>query len=252
MQHDVLERITPTIDTLSSFFERFPDHEQRYQFAIEKINQDMKVADIACGVGYGSWLMARNCQSVVGVDISDFALNHARNNFMSSNIEFIHGNSFDYEDEFDVVVSFETIEHMDELAGDEFITKIHKSLKANGVLIMSTPINKTSNKVNVSEFHLREYDDYEFPNKLKKNGFKIILMYGQGSAFHEKLYGTSGKNGLFGLIKLGIHRILPATLRNKLKQILLGDPNEGLKIKQDNWRSSMVQIAVCSKCDDAL
>jgi len=46
-------------------------------------------------------------------------------------------------------------------------------------------------------------------------------------------------------MNLGFHKILPAGIRNMLKKILLGDPNDGLSIKKEDWRSSMIQIAVC-------
>jgi SAM-dependent methyltransferase len=245
MNLESLERITPTRETLNDFFGEFPDHYQRYEFAISRISNDMRVADIACGVGYGSWLMSQKSNYVVGVDISESALSHAKKHFSSDNVEFLHGDNFSSVSEFDLVVSFETIEHMDEDKGDEFIQKIKKSLKPDGWLIMSTPINKTDNKLNVTEFHVREYDDFEFPEKLEKNGFRIVEMYGQGSLYHEKLYGVGGGSGLFPFLKIGFHRLLPQRLRNFFKKIILGDPTQELQIKRDNWRSSAVQIAVC-------
>lgn len=245
MENNGLERITPTKENLVDFFVEFPDHQQRYEFAIDRIDGNMMIADMACGVGYGTWLMSKKASFVVGVDISELALEHANENFIESNIKFVHGNEYKYLNKFDVVVSFETIEHMDEKDGDEFLQKIRKSLKSDGRLIMSTPINKTDKKHNVSEFHVREYDDVEFPEKLKLNGFEILEMYGQGSPFHEKLYGRSSKSGVFGLMKFGIHRIFPTSVRNIMKNILMGDPNQGLQIKKDNWQNSMIQIAVC-------
>ncbi len=245
MKNKSLERITPKKENLVDFFKAFPDHQQRYEFAINRINDDMVIADMACGVGYGTWLMSKKAKFVTGVDISDDALGHAKSNFTEINNKFIHGDEYNFDNVFDMVISFETIEHMDEKDGDIFLQKIRRSLKSNGWLIMSTPINKTDKKHNVTEFHLREYDDVEFPEKLKLNGFDVFEMYGQGSAFHEKLYGNSGKSGVFGLMKLGVHKLLPHSIRNIIKNILMGDPNKGLQIKKDNWQNSMIQIAVC-------
>ena len=245
MSIESLERITPTKKNLNYFFEKFPDHKQRYEFACSKLSSDMRIADMACGAGYGSWLMSSRVGSVVGVDISEDALAHARSNFSGNNVEFIHGDEYLFESAFDVVISFETIEHMDESDGDDFLCKIRKSLKRNGLLIISTPINKTENKINVTEFHIREYDDYEFPKKLEENGFEIIEMLGQGSPYHEKLYGVNDSQGLSAYLKHGAHRFFPKSFRNFIKKIILGDPNEGLKISPKNWRNSMIQIAVC-------
>jgi SAM-dependent methyltransferase len=190
-------------------------------------------------------LCPRKQKGIVGVDISDEALAHARHNFGEENITFIHGDEYLYTSEFDTVISFETIEYMDENAGDAFLQKIKKSLKPHGILIISTPINKTDNKINVTEFHIREYADNEFPRKLEDNGFEITDMHGQGSPFHEKLYGIDGSRGLFRYMKLEFHQILPQSVRNVMKAILMGSPNDGLMISKENWRSAMIQIAVC-------
>lgn len=244
-----IERITPTQLNLNEFFEQYPDHKQRYEFAISRINDDMKILDIACGVGYGSWLMAQKAYKVVGVDISNDAIEHANKHFRTENNLFLHGHQFTSKSEFDMVISFETIEHMDEDSGDIFLCQLHASLKPNGIMIISTPINKTDKKENVNQFHIREYDDNEFPQKLQKNGFDIIEMYGQGSDFHEKLYGSNQRISLFNLMKLGIHKIFPRPVRDYLKRIFMGDPSHGLQIKKENWRNSMVQIAVCKRAD---
>lgn len=240
-----IERINPTRSNLEDFFLEFPDHLQRYEFALTMITPAMAVADIACGVGYGSWLMAQHAACVVGIDISDEALSHAKIHFNADNIQFVHNNQFTQFAEFDLVVSFETIEHLNEVDGDRFLQKIRASLRKNGKLIISTPINRSGKKINVNEYHLREYDEIEFMNKLVKNGFTIIDMYGQGSPFHKKLYGEKGSEGLAKLMRFQMHRLLPRSLRNQIKNALLGDPNKGLTISKADWRSAMVQIAVC-------
>ena len=162
-----IERITPTNYNLYNFFKKFPDHKQRYDFAINFLNKDMDVADIACGVGYGSFLMHRYCKSIKGFDISDEAIAHAKKNFKMDNIEFyncLYNDIVNYK--FDFICSFETIEHMDEESGDFFLQKIAKSLKPKGILLISTPINKSKIKTNVTPYHIREYDDIEFKQKL--------------------------------------------------------------------------------------
>ena len=66
MENNALERITPTKENLVDFFSEFPDHQQRYEFAIDRIDGNMMVADMACGVGYGTWLMSKKAGFVVG------------------------------------------------------------------------------------------------------------------------------------------------------------------------------------------
>lgn len=240
-----LERITPTKENLEEFFKIFPDHKQRYYFAKDMLKSDFVVADCACGVGYGTYILSNNCKNIIGFDIAQDALNHAKKHFKVNNIQFLHADSLT-NNLFDFIVSFETIEHMDEEAGDVFLQNFKKSLNKDGRLLISTPINKTDFKHNVTEYHIREYDDVEFLEKLKKNGFEIIEMYGQGSDFHEALYGEgSSKISIFSLMKLGLHKLLPQSVRKKLKSILLGDEQSNLKIKKENWQNTAVQIALC-------
>lgn len=244
-----LERITPTKENLDKFFEQFPDHKQRYHFAKDIINKNMEVADCACGVGYGTYLLASNCKRIIGFDIAQTALKHAKQHFKLDNNDFLHANNID-KNSFDFIISFETIEHMNEKEGDIFLNNFKKALKKGGKLLISTPINKTNHKHNVTPYHIREYDDVEFPNKLKKNGFNIIKMYGQGSNYHEKLYGENNNSfSIFSLMKLGIHKILPKQIREMLKAKILGNPKDGLKISEYNWQNSAVQIALCEVVD---
>ena len=246
MHEEILERIVPTKETLEYFFEKFPDHKQRYDFAIEMVkDKELVVADCACGVGYGTYLLSPYCKNIIGFDISDEALSHAKKHFKASNNDFSHVENLN-KYKFDFIISFETIEHMNEEDGDIFLQNFKKALNRGGKLLISTPINKTENKHNVTPYHIREYDDIEFPKKLKKNGFKVIKMYGQGSNYHKKLYGeTNNSFSIFSLMKLGIHKVLPKQVRNILKEKILGNPEEGLKISEENWQNSAVQIALC-------
>src|SRR3990167_3806200 len=84
-------------------------HWQRYKWIKLK---GKKILDCSCGTGYGSGLLAQN-NEVTGVDISEEAIEFAKQHFTA---EFKVGNAeqLEFEDEsFDAVVSFETIEHLD-------------------------------------------------------------------------------------------------------------------------------------------
>ena len=73
--------------------------------------------DAACGEGYGSALLARHASTVKAVDISEEAIKHAKTRYGElTNIDFTVADctSLPYADEeFDRVVSFETLEHLE-------------------------------------------------------------------------------------------------------------------------------------------
>jgi ubiquinone/menaquinone biosynthesis C-methylase UbiE len=71
--------------------------------------------DCACGVGYGTHLVAKNADvtKMIGVDADAGAIAHAQREFGGPKIEFVHGDlaSLTIPD-VDVLISLETIEHL--------------------------------------------------------------------------------------------------------------------------------------------
>src|SRR4030066_783433 len=104
------ERIIPGFVPMDSFLE----HISRYIFALAYV-ENKNVLDIACGTGYGSYFLAKNgAKFVAGGDISEIAINYAKNKYKLDTLEFEVENvmKMSYPSEhFDVIVSFETIEH---------------------------------------------------------------------------------------------------------------------------------------------
>ena len=142
------------------------EHYQRYHFACSWV-QGKTVLDAACGEGYGSSLLSAHAQNVIGLDIDPDTLTAAEQKYGSSQLTFVQGSvsALPFEDHsFDVVISFETIEHVDEICQKAFLSEIRRVLKPNGLLIMSTP-NKSvytdlvdgNNAYHVKEFYIEEY-----------------------------------------------------------------------------------------------
>src|SRR3989344_1791927 len=90
------------------------DHIERYLFASDFV-VGKKVLDIACGSGYGSdFLLKKGAASVTGVDVSAQAVDHAQQNYKSEHLSFVVFDAEKYlsEEKYDIIVSFETIEHV--------------------------------------------------------------------------------------------------------------------------------------------
>ena len=93
--------------------------QKRYIFALKYVH-DKKVLDCACGVGWGSFLMASaGAREVYGIDISEAAINSSKLFYYNENINYIKGTPYDLPQDykFDLITSFETIEHVENPLG---------------------------------------------------------------------------------------------------------------------------------------
>ena len=156
------------------------EHYHRYA-VVRDVVKGKAVLDVACGEGYGSVLMADVAHTVVGVDISDEAVHHASSLYDKQNLKFVQASVINLEfpdDSFDVVVSFETIEHLAEQV--EMLSEIRRVLRPNGVLIISSPnrpiYSEESGEHN--EFHVKELDFQEF-DTLLRSLFPKVEYFGQ-------------------------------------------------------------------------
>ena len=130
------------------------EHMNRYIFASDLV-KNKKVLDAACGTGYGTALLAQSAERVFGIDISKEAISYAESNYSAKNVNFAVANieKLPFEsDFFDVVVSFETIEHVDTQKQEKFLSEVKRILKKDGIFIISTP-NKEVYK-NLSLIHI--------------------------------------------------------------------------------------------------
>ena len=71
------ERIIPEVAECGPNTKTFIEHKARYDFALRFVNSSMDVLDIACGVGYGSRILASAARNVVGCDIHDETIEYA-------------------------------------------------------------------------------------------------------------------------------------------------------------------------------
>ena len=91
------------------------EHWHRYVFA-RQLAKGQRVLDAACGEGYGSALLADVAASVLGADISEQAIAHARERYGDRpNLRFQRADATQLDaspNSFDLIVSFETLEHV--------------------------------------------------------------------------------------------------------------------------------------------
>jgi SAM-dependent methyltransferase len=163
------------------------EHILRYEFA-KFYCKDKCVLDIACGTGYGSYEIKKVAKFVVGVDISTEAINYAMSHYKAKNIEYILDDATTLrkvKNKFDVIVSFETIEHLDSNNRKLFLKNISRLLKSDGLLILSTPNKKVTSPFSskpLNKFHYTEFTRESLLNELSPF-FRVEKIYGQRFVF---------------------------------------------------------------------
>ncbi|MDD1505870.1 glycosyltransferase, partial [Lysinibacillus sp. CNPSo 3705] len=189
------ERFIPTVEDIDD--EIKIEHLQRYQSVIPLLKNKV-VLDAACGEGYGSEILSTQARQVYGMDIDEKSITHAKKTYIKSNLDFIVGSieELPFEDDFfDIIVSFETIEHVDENLQSKFLKEIKRVLKKDGLLIISTPNKKVySDYRNYSNpFHIKEFYMEEFYTFLKSS-FKNVEFFYQ---LRESTFLLSKNNSQF-------------------------------------------------------
>ncbi|MBD2150108.1 class I SAM-dependent methyltransferase [Pseudanabaena sp. FACHB-1277] len=139
------------------------DHMVRYAFTSNFV-KGKRVLDITCGSGYGSQFMAvQGAEKVVGVDIDVNSIKHARKYYQHPNVSYIESDAHhvsELEDEsFDVIISFETIEHLQ--FPRDFLLELRRLLKPDGQLIISCPNDYRSSPW-ISQYHIHKFRFTEF------------------------------------------------------------------------------------------
>lgn len=158
------------------------DHRKRYEFALSNISPSDVILDAACGVGYGTFLLASKCKSATGLDISTPSIAFAKRIFNAANLNFDVANLLELDDSkyprFDAIVSFETIEHV---PNHKLVIKtFRKMLKTGGKLICSVPNqNVVPFTKETHPFHVRHFTPEQITEDLKQNSFGKIEIYYQ-------------------------------------------------------------------------
>ena len=169
-------------------------HLSKYIFA-SKFVKDKKILDIACGSGYGSYLLSKSAKEVYGGDINKTAINFATSHYQHSNLVYKYMNAINLpfsNNSFDMIVSFETIEHV--LNYRKFLNECKRILKPNGIFIGAT-VNHSVVDIRQGKlfwrnemesiFHTKEFNTKELNNLLSEY-FGDVEMYGE--LFYTRTY----------------------------------------------------------------
>jgi SAM-dependent methyltransferase len=206
--------------SLNYFGERFmpgmqgegaTEHLHRYILA-RQLAAGRTILDVACGEGYGTFLLAQMADKVIGIDIDVETVAHAKKKYQAKNLEFHQGDCAQLPLDaacVDFVVSFETIEHHDQHA--EMLREIRRALRPDGILLISSPNRPEFNRDRTQPypFHVKELDFGELNNLLRAefcnvefyaqrflSGSMVVPIDVKDSSFEDFNQGEQGAPGL--------------------------------------------------------
>jgi len=237
------------------------EHTARYSFALPYV-ENKNVLDIACGTGYGLAFLKQSAKSVTGVDVDIEAAREAITECDSSKTRVLLGDGTNLpfiDGSFDVITSFETLEHLH--ARSELLAEFKRVLATDGTLVLSTPNANYTKPVNgkpTNPFHIFEYNPQELKTELE-NYFRIETYLGQTLDDNIKIppfedsqkrlpsdFGTQTR--LFGW---KVFNKIPLDLRENLSQTIWKKPfyptEQDYYFSDKTIENAPVLVAVCKK-----
>lgn len=149
--------------------------------------KDKGVIELGCGSGYGSQYIAQRSAEVVAIDIDRAALRFAAKKHSEPNLDFMAAdiNLLPFQKGcFDVVISFQVIEHIKPKQVPAFLSGIRRILKGNGVALISTPNRRFSLQPFQRPINREHYTEYTVNRlyKLLQHDFEEVELLGLRAA----------------------------------------------------------------------
>lgn len=161
----------------------YMDEKEEYHYAKKYISNEDKVLEV--GSGKGAFAKHINSKNYIGLDFSENAKKMAAENGIIIENEMIQDYAKKHQEEFDVVISFQVLEHVSN--PKEFIESKLVALKKGGKLIIAVPSEDsflkyvTNGILNLPPHHVTRWSDSTFEFIAHAYGLAIVDIY------HEKV-----------------------------------------------------------------
>lgn len=173
------ERTVPDVPHETYWFQR---HVIAYRMAAGHV-PGAAVLDAGCGEGYGlAMLRDAGARSVMGVDLDEQAVAHATARYAGPAVQVLRRELMDLplaDDEIDVTVSFQVIEHLHDIPG--YLASLRRVTRPGGTILIATPNRLTftpDSDVPVNPFHTKEFTADELRDELAAADYEVTGMLG--------------------------------------------------------------------------
>jgi len=126
-------------------------------------------------------------KSVRGFDIDSSAAEYANEHFIAGNLSYAQGNAENLagvpDNSADVVVSFETIEHLNQVGS--YLKEMRRILRPGGQYFVSTPDRRLASTMYPlrgrpnNGYHVEEFTGPQFRGMMETAGFEVVEFGGQ-------------------------------------------------------------------------
>lgn len=146
-------------------------HKWRYTESLRYV-RDMNVLDVGCGCGYGAAILELQANSIVGIDDNAEAVRYANDIWRRHNIDFWRMSFLDYKENgfrgfnFDVIVAFEVIEHIEDTQ------TVFDNFKLCGPQKIIFSIPHVTTPMGANKFHYRHFGSDEILSLFMVAGYK--------------------------------------------------------------------------------
>jgi SAM-dependent methyltransferase len=222
------ERTLPDVPEENYWFRR---HLAVYEWIGQRV-RGLRVADLACGEGYGTEVLARTAAKVVGVDANPEAHEHARLRYRRSNLRFERGLVEDFDERCDAIVFLQTIEHIHEPGEllDRFarVAPVAYVTTPNRLTLAPPGAEKSENP-----WHLREYTLAEYRELLEPRFDRVEILglfHARKLRVHELALraGWDRVHPALGITKPFYSRFVPAIAASDFRLTSDGDLDRAL------------------------
>ncbi len=203
-----------------------------------------RVLEVGFGNGYGANYLAEVAPEVVGIDLAPGNIPRAAAEYQRPNLHFQHMDATYLEfpnDSFDVICSFQVIEHIPESLLSRYLSELSRVLRPEGVCCLST-LNLAHNMKPGRPYEKLIYHEKEFTapelRETLQQAFPAVELYGLHLTWRHRFYQR--------LKRWGLERIGPAQLNLVARFYQQASPSD-FTVSHNLSSAALDLIALCRK-----